>query len=431
MPAATCGNMHLFGARLDNYVLIVTLVRVQMVRMASMAARRMAWCEKWLPKPNTASRTEQARASVGVLLGLLLAGALTHVLLRGSSAMAFLIAPMGASAVLLFGVPASPLAQPWAVFGGNLVSAIVGVTCAQAIAQPMLAAPLAGAAAILCMFLLRCLHPPGGAVALTAVLAGPAVHAAGYQFAFTQVGLNSALMVFAALLYNNLTGRRYPHSQQSSLQPAHATGDPMPSERIGVNRADLDAVLKRYGQVLDISRDDLENIILATEMQAYERRFGILTCADIMSRDVVTLDFASELGEAWRLMRRHQVHALPVLNRARRVIGIVTQSDFLKHRELDEYAHFGQRLHRFFKPSPATHSEKPEVVGQIMTAKVVTARESTPIVELVPLMSNSALHHIPVVNHDNRFVGMVTQSDLLASLYASRLNEQGGGAAAA
>lgn len=391
-----------------------------------MAAGWMAWCEKFLPKANTASRTEQLRAGIGALLGLLLTGALTHVLLRGHSAMAFLIAPMGASAVLLFGVPASPLAQPWAVFGGNLVSAIVGVTCAQAIAEPMLAAPMAAGAAIVCMFLLRCLHPPGGAVALTAVLAGPAVHAAGYQFAFTQVGLNTALMVAAALLYNNLTGRRYPHSQQSSLQPAHATGDPMPSARVGFNRADLDAVLKRYGQVLDISRDDLENIILATEMQAYERRFGIITCADIMSRDAVTLDFASELGEAWRLMRRHRVHALPVLNRARRVIGIVTQRDFLQHHELDDYADFSQRLRRFLGRNPASHSEKPEVVGQIMTSKVVTARESTPIVELVPLMSNSGLHHVPVVNQENRFVGMVTQSDLLASLYESRLNEQGG-----
>ena len=129
----------------------------------------------------------------------------------------------------------------------------------------------------------------------TAVLAGPAVHAAGYQFAFVQVGLNSALMVFAALAYNNLTGRRYPHTQHSIMQQTHATHDPAPTERIGFTHADLDAVLKSYGQVLDISRDDLEDIIVATEMKAYERRFGIITCADIMSTDAVTLEFSSPL----------------------------------------------------------------------------------------------------------------------------------------
>ncbi len=366
----------------------------------------MEWFEKFLPKPNTASGREQIRAGIGAIVGLMLTAFMSYFLLNGKSGMAFLVAPMGASSVLLFGVPASPLAQPWSVFGGNVVSAIVGVTCAHAIANPMLAAPLAGGLAILCMFLMRCLHPPGGAVALTAVLAGPAVQASGYEFAFVQVGLNTALMVCAALVYNNLTGRRYPHTQQSSMQPVHDTRDPVPTERVG------------------FTRDDLEDIIVATEMKAYERRFGIITCGDIMSRDAITLDFASELGEAWHLLRHHKLHALPVLNKARRVIGIVAQSDFLRHSDLDEYVSFAERLRRFLMSSPDTHSEKPEVVGQIMSSNVVTAKAGTPIVELVPLMSNAGLHHIPIVDAENRLVGMVSQSDLLASLYEGRLGAQ-------
>jgi CBS domain-containing membrane protein len=389
-----------------------------------MAVQQMQWLEKFWPKPNTASGREQARASIGAILGLMLTGFMSYFLLNGQSGMAFLVAPMGASSVLLFAVPASPLAQPWSVFGGNLVSAIVGVTCAKMIHNPLLAAPLAGGLAILSMFLLRCLHPPGGAVALTAVLAGPAVHAAGYEFAFLQVGLNTSLMVVAALAYNNLTGRRYPHTQQSIMQPVHDTRDPVPTERLGFTREDLDAVLKSYGQVLDVSRDDLEDIIVATEMKAYERRFGIVTCGDIMSRDAITVEFSTPLREAWALLRHHKLHALPVLNRGRRVIGIVSHSDFLKHSELDEYVSFAERLRRFLMNSPDTHSEKPEVVGQIMTPNVVTAKADTPIVELVPMMSNAGLHHIPVVNAENHFVGMVSQSDLLASLYEGRLRQQ-------
>jgi CBS domain-containing membrane protein len=389
-----------------------------------MTVARTGWYEKFLPKPNTASGREQLRAGIGAIVGLMLTAFMSYFLLNGKSGMAFLVAPMGASSVLLFAVPASPLAQPWSVFGGNLVSALVGVTCAQMIDNPMLAAPVAGGLAILTMFLLRCLHPPGGAVALTAVLAGPAVHAAGYEFAFVQVGLNTALMVIAALAYNNLTGRRYPHTQQSSMQPVHDTRDPVPTERVGFTRDDLDAVLKSYGQVLDVSRDDLEDIIVATEMKAYERRFGIITCGDIMSRDAITLEFSSSLAEAWELLRHHHLHALPVLNRARRVIGIVSQTDFIKQNDLEDYVSFAERLRRFLMSSPDTHSEKPEVVGQIMTSNVVTAREDTPIVELVPLMSNAGLHHIPIIGADNRFVGMVSQSDLLASLYEGRLSQQ-------
>ncbi len=389
--------------------------------------RIQAWLKRFLPQPTTASRTEQVRAGAGALLGLaltaLLTPLITRAILHDSSAIVFLVAPMGASAVLLFAAPASPLAQPWSVFGGNVVSGIVGVTAAMWIADPVWAAPVAAAGAILAMFLCRCLHPPGGAVALTAVLAGPAVHASGYQFAYGQVAVNTALMVAAALLYNNFTGRRYPHTQLSSLQPAHATRDPAPTGRVGFSPHDLDVVLKRYGQVLDVSRDDLENIILATEMQAYERRFGVITCGDIMSTDAVTVEFATGMLEAWKLLRFHKLHALPVLNKARRVIGIVTTSDFLRHGELDDFKGFGTRLREFLLPYSGSHSDKPEVVGQIMTAKPVTARIDTPIVELVPLMSNTGLHHIPVLDGEDRLAGMVSQSDLLAALYESRLNE--------
>ncbi|RSZ57261.1 HPP family protein [Massilia atriviolacea] len=382
---------------------------------------RAAWLTAVLPPPNSAGRLEQWRASLAAFLALILTGALGTW--TGGAAGLWLIAPMGASAVLLFCLPASPLAQPWAVIGGNVVSALVGVACVKSGLAPQIAAPLAGGLAIAAMFALRCLHPPGGAVALTAVLAGPAVHELGFAFALAPVALNCVLMVGGALLVNNLTGRRYPHRQQSALHNVHDTADVAPTARLGFRSADLDAVLARYGQVLDVSRDELEGIILATETAAYGRRFGVIRCGQIMSTDVVTLEFGTELAEAWRLMRHHQVHALPVLNRARRVIGIVTQTDFLRHSDLDVYKGLGQRLRALLQRSGLTHSDKPEVVGQIMTARVATAHVKTPIVELVPLMANAGLHHIPVVDDDDRFAGIVTQSDLVAALYQGRLAE--------
>ena len=389
--------------------------------MPDTAKTAPAWLRALLPPPGTTGRKEQVRASLGALLALSLTG-LVGVQAMGSAG-AWLIAPMGASAVLLFCLPASPLAQPWSVIGGNTISALVGVACVKSGLPLVLAAPLAGGGAIAAMFVLRCLHPPGGAAALTAVLAGPAVHALGFSFALMPVALNSALMVGAALLFNSLTGRRYPHRQQSVLQNAHHTSDSTPAERVGFRKEDLDAVLARYGQVLDVSRDDLEGIIIATETRAYGRRFGVIRCGAIMATDVVTLDFATGLDEAWRLMRHHRVHALPVLNRARRVIGIVTQSDFLRHSDIDRYASVGERLRALLLRSPSTHSDKPEVVGQIMTPKVALAHTDTPIAELVTIMANGGLHHVPVIDHEERFVGMVTQSDVLAALYQGRLAE--------
>lgn len=78
-----------------------------------------------------------------------------YLLLGPGANIPLLVAPMGASAVLLFAVPASPLAQPWSIIGGNLVSATIGVTCANVIGDPTLAAALAVALAICGMFALR------------------------------------------------------------------------------------------------------------------------------------------------------------------------------------------------------------------------------------------------------------------------------------
>jgi CBS domain-containing membrane protein len=393
-----------------------------------MLEHSLEWLRAFVPQPNTVPRGERMRAVAGALVGLFVTAILSDMLTKGSGIVPLaLVAPMGASAVLLFCVPASPLAQPWSVIGGNTISALVGIICSKTVHNPALAAPLAGACAIFVMFVLRCLHPPSGAVALTAVLGGPAIHAAGFEFAFLPVCLNSTLIVLAALVFNNLTGRRYPHNQKSALrtaqQAAHATGDPAPMARLGFTAEDLDAVLARYGQVLDVSRDDLEDILLQTEQRAYARRFGTVNCGAIMSKDVVTATPTMLLSEAWRLLRHHNLHALPVLDASHRVAGIIGQGDFLHHAGLDDYQTVGERLRGLFAHVLGVRPERAATVGELMSTKVAVVGKDEPIATLVPLMSNGGLHHIPVVDERAVFLGVVSQSDLLAALFESRLAE--------
>ena len=374
------------------------------------------WLMGFIPAPMNVNLTEKLRASLGALLGILATGVLT-TLIAGEYASMVLIAPMGASAVLLFAVPASPLAQPWSILGGNLVAALIGITCASWIQDTLLAAALAVGLSIALMFILRCLHPPSGAVALTTVLGWPEISHLGYTFALLPVSLNSLLLLMMALLYNNLTRRAYPHHATRPSEQHHTLDIPAPS-RFGFTVDDLDQVLKQHNQVVDISRDDLQNLFLQTEMHVYQRKLGEITCADIMSRDVRSVEFGTLLEEAWSLLRIHHIKALPVIDRANRVIGIVSQIDLMKEAQLDIYEGFDEKLKRFIRRTTNRHSDKPEVVGQIMTKPAITAREEMHIVELIPLISQHGIHHLPVVNHENRLVGIVTQSDLIAALYS-------------
>ena len=367
------------------------------------------------PSSQAVDARERWRALLGAGLGVLFAGALCRWLgPAGSAGAPWLVAPIGASAVLVFAVPASPLAQPWSVIGGTTLSALVGSFCAMVVPDPALAGGLAVALAIGLMFLTRSLHPPGGAAALLAAL-----NAADWKFAFFPVLANCVLLVLAGVLYNTLTGRRYPH-----VAPSAARAN---DEARRFSTADLDVALKHYNQVLDISRDQLETLLHHAESAAYQRRFGDLRCGDIMSPRPLSVLFGTPLDEAWRLMRERGVKALPVTDRAGNMAGIVTVADFLRHAGIDQPEGIGQRLRGFMKPSGLVHSEKPEVVGQIMSREVRVVSVNRAASELIPLFSEAGHHHIPVIDQDRRLVGIITQSDLMRSLYRATEKAPAGG----
>lgn len=358
----------------------------------------------FIPGRTRIDARERLRLSVGALLGIALTALLSHWLGGAlQDGHAWLVAPIGATAVLVFAVPASPMAQPWPVIAGNSVSALAGIAvvhATQGLQQPEMAAALSVALALVLMPALRCLHPPGGACALLMVLGG--IHDPWY--ALYPVALNSLLIVLVGLVYNNLTHRAYPHRQ---LPPAAA---PSSADK------DLDAVLKDYNQVLDISRDDLEMLLSELRARSHQRTLNEVRCADIMSTNLATVEFGDSLQDAWTLLHQRRIKALPVVDKSFRVVGIVTQADFMRAADLNLHAALGDKLKKALRSTPGMRSSKPEVVGQIMTRQVRVAGKEKPLADLLPLFASTGHHHIPIIDGDQRLVGMVTQSDLVAVL---------------
>jgi CBS domain-containing membrane protein len=314
---------------------------------------------------------------------------------------------VGASAVLVFAVPASPLAQPWAVIGGNGLSALVGMACARWIGDPVIAAAVAVTLAIGVMLWLRCLHPPGGAMALSAVLS----HWAGSSLAWEPLLLNTVGLVAAGVIYNTLTGRAYPHVQRKPTAPLAS------AQRAHFASEDLDAALAHYNQVLDVSRDDLEDLLQHAEMAAYRRNLGALRCDDVMSRSPVAVLANTPLHVAWTLLHQHRVKALPVVDKAQQLVGIVTLADLMRRAELEGEGRFGQRLLEFMRRMGSGTADTEERVGDVMTRQVRVSSADRPLIELVPLFSQEGHHHIPVIDAQGRLTGIITQSDLVRALY--------------
>ena len=376
-----------------------------------------------VPESASLSLGEKLRSILATFFAILLVGYVSSLFISGT-ALPVMVASMGASAILVFAVPHGPLSQPWALIGGNLFPAVIAVTCSNFVPDSIiLASAISLGLSLFAMLIFRCVHPPGGAVALLPLVGNEKVQEFGYHFVLEPIALNLLILLVLALIINNLLpGRRYPARAVPIKKDIHHHDDPASLDRIGVNQVDLHNALKEMNTYLDVSEEDLSQVYKMAGMQAYRRKMGEISCADIMSRDLVTAEYGTELEEAWALLRYHKIKAIPVVDKAKRVIGIITLVDFLKRANLKTYETFEDKLMKFIKRTPGMASEKPEVVGQIMAAPVYSAKETMHIVELVPLLSERGLHHIPIVDAERRLIGMVTQSDLIAALYAGSVS---------
>lgn len=216
------------------------------------------------------SATEKLVATLGGGLSILLLIGVCISALPSSGA-ASVIASMGATAVLLFAVPHGQLSQPWAVIAGHGISAVVGVACARYIPQPHFAAACAVGLAIGAMHQFKCIHPPGGATALTAVLGGTAIQRLGFGFVLFPVLTNAFLMVVLAVVINYaFKWRRYPASFNVSSRPM----SPSQSGYTPPTHSEVVAAVKSLDSFVDISEDDLLRLIeiLACGGQRKDRR---------------------------------------------------------------------------------------------------------------------------------------------------------------
>ncbi|MDD5632417.1 MAG: HPP family protein [Methylococcales bacterium] len=343
-----------------------------------------------------------------------------------SAAYPVIVASMGASAVILFIMPGSPLAQPWPLVGGHLISAVIGITCAHLLADTTIASACASGASVFAMLLLRCLHPPAAATALTPIIAGNHASFINYSFALMPVGINVAIMLIMGIAINRWVLRfEYPTVPHPVDNKKHKHSTLIqPSQRTGISEQDLEQALENMDIFMDVSTGDLSKLLTDAQMQSFKRYRGNITCADIMVNNILTVEYGTEVEEAWNIMHNEKLKAMPVIDRAKRVIGIITWNDFFKYIKVNANETFQGKFRTFIRRTHDVSTDKPESVGHIMTTSVSVLPENTHIADLVPLMSNQGYRQIPIVNNENRLVGMVYQANLIAALYNERSIKQ-------
>lgn len=209
---------------------------------------------------NTTSHNEKLISAVGAFLGILVVYWISSATLTDSTSKTFIITSMGASAVLLFAVPHGALSQPWAVIGGNVISAIIGVSCHQLLSDSLLCAATAVGLAVGAMHYLRCIHPPGGATALTAAIGGEQIQAMGYQYVITPVLMNVLAILGIAIAFNLMfSWRRYPVHIAKRHSPSSKS---MPSGReYELTQEDFAAAMQQLDSYVDVTSEGLTELL--------------------------------------------------------------------------------------------------------------------------------------------------------------------------
>lgn len=359
------------------------------------------------------SSGEKWRAALGAFLGVLLVGLMTTRIEQSGAIGLVLLAPFGASAVLLFGVPNSPLAQPWSALVGNGVSAFAGVAATLWIADPAVAAACATGGAILLMHLSRALHPPGGAIALTATLMPELVQEQGFMFVLSPILLGTFILVVLAAIWAPLTGRHYPFRQKVAPHAPTESDEPQRNP-LGLSRSELADLLADFRHSTNIGVEDLARIIAGAEDRAASMRLDQLTCGDIMSRDLVSVRADATLAEVADLFATHGYTSLPVVEGNGRFLGLIFQLHLI--RRVNEEARSGKTRFLGGMRALAEGKRHPMVRAQdIMRVDGPHFSANDPVLHLLPTLSEGLREAVAVLD-GGRAVGIVTRTDLVAML---------------
>ncbi|MBO1925053.1 HPP family protein [Thiomicrorhabdus sp. 6S3-12] len=220
------------------------------------------------PTSRRDSLHERLYSSLGGFFGVLAVAVISHHWAPPESAW-LMTASIGASAVLLFAAPHGSMSQPWPVFGSHLVSALVGITLTlylSTLLDPLILIAAAVSLSIFAMYALGCLHPPGGATALTVVFAAQS-HQMGeinYDFLLYPLSVNLLILLATGVLFHSFSHKRYPIYLASNHFKKNA--DSLPIVRPELSYEDFLSALAKIDNFVDINEQEVKRILELTHL---------------------------------------------------------------------------------------------------------------------------------------------------------------------
>ena len=187
----------------------------------------------------------------------------------------------------------------------------------------------------------------------------------------------------------------------------------MEESKIELTEDDLREALKEFGGYIDITESDLKKLYEIAAKISKERCIHSWLASEIMSRDVITAKEDTDIHEAGRLLIKHKISGIPVIDNENRVVGIITEADLLTIAGIPRGHIFNDVVMKYVLNKPTPQHRAGKKVKDIMSSPVITVSPDTTVKKIAMILDEKRIKRVPVVDEANKLVGIVSRGDII------------------
>lgn len=182
-----------------------------------------------------------------------------------------------------------------------------------------------------------------------------------------------------------------------------------------ISDEDLRAALREIRTYVDVTEEDLRKIYIIALRHAKQRLNSGMPVRDVMSKKVVSVREGSDIHEVSMLLSENKVSGLPVVDEENCVIGVLSEADLL-HMAGIEKGHSFRDILKHILGEPYPKHRAGSIVRDIMTSPAITTAPDADIREVAAILDEKRIKRLPVVDEDNKLIGIISRGDILRAL---------------
>jgi len=183
---------------------------------------------------------------------------------------------------------------------------------------------------------------------------------------------------------------------------------------VGVTNEDIIQAMKKISGYLDITPSDFMEVYQVAYTHAFERLTSSIKAQDIMTKKVIAIDEDTSPIDTVKLMARHNISGLPVLNKKNKVSGIISEKDFLKQMNTLKQPSFMNVILQCLESKGCIALDLKKLSARdIMSSPPITIEMNTPVLEVANLFESHNINRVPVLDKHLNLAGIIARSDLV------------------